>query len=66
AMYHMRVVQTLFLKGPSSGHGSVRESAFPMLLPLIVLAVAAIVIGVYPAPFLGAAQEAVQFVRLRG
>lgn len=66
AMYHMRVVQTLFLKGPSSGHGSVRESAFPMLLALIVLAVAAIVIGVYPAPFLGAAQEAVQFVRLRG
>ncbi|MCS7117895.1 MAG: hypothetical protein NZ957_03815 [Thaumarchaeota archaeon] len=66
AMYHMRVVQTLFLKSPSNGRTAVREAAFPMLLALIALTAAAIIIGILPAPFLGAAQEAIQFVRLRG
>ncbi len=52
AMYHLRVVQVLFLK-PETGKSSVSHEARPvMLAPLLVLAALCVLIGVYASPFL--------------
>jgi proton-translocating NADH-quinone oxidoreductase chain N len=65
AMYHLRVIQTIFLKPPQKANPSTaREPGFSMLLPMVLLAVAAIVIGIYPSPFLAAAEAALRAIPL--
>ncbi|MEM0441210.1 MAG: NADH-quinone oxidoreductase subunit M [Candidatus Caldarchaeum sp.] len=53
--YYLRLVQTIFLKEPSKELNVVKPVTNSMRLPLIVLAAAAIVMGIYPSPFLEAA-----------
>lgn len=64
AMYHLRVIQTIFLKPSSQKVNPAREPGYSMLVPMVLLAVAAIVVGVYPAPFLSAAEAALRSVLL--
>jgi len=56
----VKLYSTLFLGAPRSDHGSqARESAASMLLPMLVLAAACVVIGLYPALVLPAIDRAV-------
>ncbi len=65
AVYHLRVIQTIFLKTPQGANpDTAREPGFSMVLPMVILAVAAIVIGIYPSPFLAAAEAALRAVPL--
>jgi proton-translocating NADH-quinone oxidoreductase chain N len=65
AMYHLRVIQTIFLRPPQRANPiAAREPGFQMLLPMVLLAVAAIVIGIYPSPFLAAAEAALRSIPL--
>jgi Formate hydrogenlyase subunit 3/Multisubunit Na+/H+ antiporter, MnhD subunit len=65
AMYHLRVIQTIFLKPPQRANPeAAKEPGFSMLLPMVLLAVAAIVIGIYPSPFLAAAEAALRSIPL--
>jgi proton-translocating NADH-quinone oxidoreductase chain N len=65
AMYHLRVIQIIFLKPPQKANPkAAKEPGFSMLLPMVLLAVAAIVIGIYPSPFLTAAEEALKSIPL--
>lgn len=52
--YYVRIVQNIFLKEPSPNLHIVKPVTSSMRIPLLVLAVSAIVIGVYPTPFLDA------------
>jgi len=52
AAYYLRVIQIVFLRPLTSVSEKASEAPALMLAPLIVLAVLAVVIGVYPAPFL--------------
>jgi proton-translocating NADH-quinone oxidoreductase chain M len=65
AMYHLRVIQTIFLKPPQRANPeAAKEPGFSMLLPMVLLAVTAIVIGIYPSPFLAAAEAALRSIPL--
>jgi proton-translocating NADH-quinone oxidoreductase chain N len=65
AIYHLRVIQTIFLKPPQKANPeAAKEPGFSMLLPMVLLAVAAIVIGIYPSPFLAAAEAALRSIPL--
>jgi len=50
--YYMRLIQSIFLKEPSEKLQHLHAVGVSMKTPLLVLAVAAIVIGVYPTPLL--------------
>ncbi|MCS6783893.1 MAG: NADH-quinone oxidoreductase subunit M [Candidatus Caldarchaeum sp.] len=50
--YYVRLVQSIFLKEPSPELHIVKPVTWSMSVPLIVLAASAIIIGVYPSPFL--------------
>ncbi|MEM0482914.1 MAG: proton-conducting transporter membrane subunit [Nitrososphaerota archaeon] len=52
AMYHMMVVQTLFLKPETPKSSAGHEAGPSMLAPLLVLAAICVLIGVYASPFL--------------
>jgi len=53
--YYMRLIQAVFFKEPSPKLESVGRVGVSMQVPLIVLAAAAILIGIYPTPVLNAA-----------
>ncbi|MEM4716301.1 MAG: NADH-quinone oxidoreductase subunit M [Candidatus Caldarchaeum sp.] len=53
--YYVRLVQSIFLKNPSPPLEKLNPVGASMTAPLLVLAAAAILIGVYPTPFLDAA-----------
>jgi len=55
ALYHLRVVQILFLKPETEKSSRGREVGLAMLLPALVLAAFCVLIGVYASPFLAAA-----------
>ncbi|MCS7110015.1 MAG: NADH-quinone oxidoreductase subunit M [Candidatus Caldarchaeum sp.] len=50
--YYVRLVQSIFLKEPSPELHIAKPVTASMSIPLIVLAASAIIIGVYPSPFL--------------
>ena len=52
ALYHLRVVQILFLKPETEKSSRGREVSLAMLMPVVSLAVLCVVIGVYASPFL--------------
>ncbi len=52
ALYHLRVVQILFLKPETEKSSRGREVGLAMLLPVVSLAALCVVIGVYASPFL--------------
>lgn len=52
AAYYLRVIQIIFLRAPTSVSGKASEAPKVMLAPLIALSALAVVIGVYPTPFL--------------
>lgn len=52
--YYVRLVQTIFLKEPSPSLHIAKPVTSSMRIPLLVLAASAIIIGIYPTPFLEA------------
>lgn len=50
--YHLRVIQTIFLKPVTSTSEKGHEVPLTMLIPLIILATLAVLIGIYPSPLL--------------
>ncbi len=52
AMYHLRVVQIIFIKSTTNTSSKCSESSVAIMASLIVLSVISILIGVYPSPFL--------------
>jgi NADH-quinone oxidoreductase subunit M/multicomponent Na+:H+ antiporter subunit D len=52
ALYHLRVVQILFLKPETEKSSRGREVSLAMLMPVVSLAALCVVIGVYASPFL--------------
>ncbi len=53
--YYIRLIQAIFFKEPSPKLERLGKVGVSMEVPLIVLAAAAILIGVYPSPVLDAA-----------
>ncbi|MEM0445474.1 MAG: proton-conducting transporter membrane subunit [Nitrososphaerota archaeon] len=54
ALYHLRVVQILFLKPETEKSAQSRETGLLLLFPTLVLAALCVIIGVYASPFLSA------------
>lgn len=52
ALYHLRVVQILFLKPETEKTSRSREAGPVLLIPIIILAALCVLIGVYSSPFL--------------
>ncbi len=52
AAYYLRVVQILFVRPPTDVSEKAVEAPPMMLAPLIMLSILAVMIGVYPAPFM--------------
>lgn len=52
AAYYLRVIQIIFVKPSTEVSEKAHEAPAVMLAPLIVLSILAVVIGVYPGPFL--------------
>lgn len=52
AMYHLRVVQIIFIKPETSTSSKCKESGISIITPLILLSAISILIGVYASPFL--------------
>ncbi|MEN2974734.1 MAG: proton-conducting transporter membrane subunit [Candidatus Caldarchaeales archaeon] len=52
AAYYLRVIQILFTRPFTEFSDKAKESTMVMLTPLIILSALAIVIGVYPGPFI--------------
>jgi len=53
--YYLRLVQTLFFKPVSGISSKAHDAGVSLAIPLVVLSAAAVIIGVYPSPFLEAA-----------
>lgn len=62
AMYHLRVVQILFLKPVSEVAQRGHEPGAAILTALIILSALAVTIGVYPAPFFRAAENVASLI----
>ncbi|MEM2024261.1 MAG: NADH-quinone oxidoreductase subunit M, partial [Candidatus Caldarchaeum sp.] len=52
--YYVRLVQSIFLKEPSDALKNLKPVGASMKAPLLLLAALAVMIGVYPTPFLNA------------
>jgi formate hydrogenlyase subunit 3/multisubunit Na+/H+ antiporter MnhD subunit len=58
--YYLRIIQIIVLREPSSLASKAREAPAPMLFSMAILSLLCIVIGVYPGPFVGLANQAAQ------
>lgn len=58
--YYLRIIQIIVLREPSSLASKAREAPATMLFSMVILALLCIVIGVYPGPFVGLANQAAQ------
>ncbi|MEM3492119.1 MAG: proton-conducting transporter membrane subunit [Nitrososphaerota archaeon] len=56
AMYHLRVVQIIFVKPETEASSRCREPGISIITPLILLSIFSILIGVYASPFLETAR----------
>jgi multicomponent Na+:H+ antiporter subunit D len=59
AMYHLRVVQIIFVKPETETSSKCRESNIAIVAPLLILSAISILIGVYASPFLDTARSVV-------
>ena len=60
--YYLRLIKVIVWSTPSERLDGVREAPALMLAPMILIALLCVVIGVYPAPFVEAAERAAQAV----
>ena len=58
--YYLRLIKTIVWSTPASKFSKVREAPFLMLTPMILLALACIIIGIYPSPLIDFASKAVE------
>ncbi len=58
ASYYLWLLQRIMLKTPKSTLERIREAPFTMVLPVVLLAIACVVVGVFPGPIIRIATEA--------
>jgi formate hydrogenlyase subunit 3/multisubunit Na+/H+ antiporter MnhD subunit len=58
ASYYLWLLQRIVLKTPKSTLQKVVEAPFSMVLPIVLLAIACVIIGVWPGPIIRIATEA--------
>ena len=59
-VYYLRLIKIIVWSTPSEDLKKVKESPILMLVPMMLMTLLCIVIGLYPAPFIEAANKAAQ------
>jgi formate hydrogenlyase subunit 3/multisubunit Na+/H+ antiporter MnhD subunit len=60
--YYLRIVQIIILREPTPLASRAKEAPVPMLFSMAILAILCVLIGVYPGPIVGLANQAAQAV----